>query len=315
MAFWWVNHKQTRDLEVRGGYLWSPMRNANGAFNQTYHNMTRTSPGDVVFSYASGRLGAIGRVVESAASAPKPTEFGNIGDYWSNEGWFVRVDFQAAREPMRPKDHIEAIRSMLPKRHSPIQDNGNGNQGCYLAGISEALGHLLLALLKADEIRELDFPTPYIAAPSIDSNLLDDIRSIEADESIPETQKLQLAKARIGQGLFRTRVILLDSTCRVTGVSDARLLIAGHIKPWRESSNAERINGFNGIMLSPHVDALFDEQLISFEDDGRMHVHKSLPLDVLERWSIDPAKRVEGFRSEQSEFLAHHRQMFAAKMS
>lgn len=36
MAFCWVNHKQTRNHEVRGGNLWSPMRNANGAINQTY---------------------------------------------------------------------------------------------------------------------------------------------------------------------------------------------------------------------------------------------------------------------------------------
>ena len=36
MAYWWVNHKQTREHEVRGGYLWSPIRNQNGAHNQSY---------------------------------------------------------------------------------------------------------------------------------------------------------------------------------------------------------------------------------------------------------------------------------------
>src|SRR5688572_28625554 len=56
MAFWWVNHKQTRDHEVRGGYLWSPMRNANGSFNQTYDKMTLVRPGDIVFSYANGQI-------------------------------------------------------------------------------------------------------------------------------------------------------------------------------------------------------------------------------------------------------------------
>ncbi len=50
MAFWWVNHKQTRNHEVRGGYLWSPMLNANGAINQTYENMKLVRVGDVVFS-------------------------------------------------------------------------------------------------------------------------------------------------------------------------------------------------------------------------------------------------------------------------
>lgn len=81
MAFWWVNHKQTRDHEVRGGYLWSPYRNANGAFNQTYENMKRMQVGDIVFSFAHGRVAAVGRVAVAATASPKPIEFGNVGDY------------------------------------------------------------------------------------------------------------------------------------------------------------------------------------------------------------------------------------------
>ncbi len=313
MAFWWVNHKQTRDHEVRGGYLWSPMRNANGAFNQTYENMRLVRPGDTVFSYAHGRIGAIGRVTDAAEACPKPDEFETVGDYWSHEGWLVNVVFTEAPVPLRPKQHIDAIAPMLPARHSPLQRNGNGNQGCYLAGIPDALGHLLLALLRADEIRDLDAPPPYRpeSEPAVD--ILEDIHRIEHDGSIPETQRLQLSKARVGQGLFRKRVILLDHACRVTGVTDTRVLIASHIKPWRMATNAERISGFNGMLLSPHVDALFDEQWITFENDGRMHVHESLPRDVLERWSIDPDKRTEPFRPEQRAFLACHRRLFAEK--
>ncbi|WP_449429673.1 HNH endonuclease [Rhodanobacter umsongensis] len=73
------------------------------------------------------------------------------------------------------------------------------------------------------------------------------------------------------------------------------MLIASHIKPWREASNAERLSGCNGLLLSPHVDALFDEQFITFDDDGRMHVHPSLSRDVLDRRSIDPDKKVGAF--------------------
>ena len=93
MAFWWVNHKQTREHEVRGGYLWSPYRNANGAFNQTYENMRHVRVGDMVFSYAGGQIGAVGRVTAAATPSPKPVEFGTVGDYWANEGWLVEVDF------------------------------------------------------------------------------------------------------------------------------------------------------------------------------------------------------------------------------
>lgn len=313
MAFWWVNHKQTRDHEVRGGYLWSPMRNANGARNQSYENMTLARPGDIVFSYAHGQLGAIGRVTEAATAAPKPTEFGSVGDYWSHEGWLVSVDFKQASRPLSPKAQIESIGPMLPSHHSPLQKNGNGNQSCYLASISDALGHLLMALMHAAEIRDLDTPLPYLPELVPDANVLEDIHLVELDASIPETQRIQLAKARVGQGLFRKRVILLDSECRVTGVTDTRLLIASHIKPWRDASNAERVSGYNGILLSPHVDALFDEQFITFEDDGRMHVHPALPAEVLGRWSIDPDKRVQPFRPEQQTYLEHHRRLFATR--
>jgi len=312
MAFWWVNHKQTRDHEVRGGYLWSPMRNADGRRNQTYENMRLVKPGDVVFSYAHGRIGAIGQVVDAASASPKPTEFGSVGDYWSDEGWLVSVYFSPAPKPLRPKDHIEAIARMLPQRYSPIRENGDGNQGCYLAGISDALGHLLLALLGVEA--QPVFSTPQFVHdidPSVE--VIEDLHRIERDHTIPETQRLQLSKARVGQGLFRKRVMLLEGRCRVTGVDDPRLLIASHIKPWREATNAERISGYNGIMLSPHVDALFDERLITFEDDGKIRVHTSLPMRVLEQWSIDPQTNVGKFREQQRVFLEHHRKLFAAK--
>ena len=66
-------------------------------------------------------------------------------------------------------------------------------------------------------------------------------------------------------------------------------------------------------MLSPQVDALFDERLIAFENDGRMLVHRSLPREVLDRWAIPPDTIVETFHPQQHDFLEHHRMLFAAK--
>lgn len=309
MAFWWVNHKQTRNHEVRGGYLWSPIRNANGARNQSYDNMGLVQPGDIVFSYADGHIGAIGQIVDSATTSPKPTEFGTIGDYWANEGWLVDVQFSAASSPIRPKDHMDAIRRHLPTIYSPLQANGNGNQGIYLAAISDELGELLITLLRMETDPVFAAPLPEIPVP--DESLLSDLSQIENTASIPETQRIQLAKARIGQGLFRKRVMLVDPRCRVTGVEDPRLLIASHIKPWKSSSNEERINGYNGIMLSPHIDALFDAHLISFEDDGGMLVHPTLPEDVLNRWALRRDTKVEKFQPAQAKFLDHHRHIYA----
>lgn len=313
MAFWWVNHKKTRDHEVSGGYLWSPFRNKNGAFNQFYENMTLVRPGDVVFSFANGQIGAIGQVTESAYACPKPTEFGKSGESWANEGWLVNVYFVTAPKPLRPAAHIEAIAPLLPSKYSPLKQDGRGNE-VYLASISDALGHLLLALLETE--LEPAFPkTGVVQETDSDIDLLSDIKDIELSTALSETQRVQLAKARIGQGLFRTLVMLEGPRCRVTGVEDSRLLVASHIKPWRDSTNSERLSRDNGIMLSPHVDALFDKYLLTFEDDGQIRIHRSLPHDVLDRWSIKPHKRVEKFRPEQSAFLAHHRAAFAMRTS
>ncbi len=309
MAFWWVNHSQTRNHEVRGGYLWSPIRNANGARNQSYDNMALAQPGDVVFSYAGGRIGAIGKVVDSASLSPKPTEFGTVGEYWSNEGWLVDVQFSEAAQFIRPTDHINAISHLLPAIYSPIRANGHGNQGIYLAAISAELGDLLIRLLRMEADPVFAAPLPEI--PVLDESLLSDLHEIEGNAAIPETQRIQLSKARVGQGLFRKRVMLRDPDCRVTGVSDSRLVIASHIKPWRESSNEERLDGNNGIMLSPHFDSLFDAHLISFEDEGRMLFHPTLSNDVLGRWSIRRDTSVERFAPEQARFLDHHRGVFA----
>ena len=309
MAYWWVNHKQTRNHEVRGGYLWSPIRNANGRRNQSYDNMSLAQPGDIVFSYADGRIGAIGQVVAPASLSPKPTEFGTVGDYWSNEGWLVDVQFSEASHSIRPRDHIHAIGSLLPNIYSPIQANGHGNQGIYLAAISDALGELLIRLLRMEADPVFSAPLPEIPVP--DESLLADLRDIARTGHIPETQRIQLSKARVGQGLFRKQVMLRGPICRVTGVRDPRLLIASHIKPWKDSSNEERLNGYNGIMLSPHIDALFDSHLISFELGGEMLVHPTLPDEILDRWSLPRDTCVERFLPEQAKFLDHHRHVFA----
>ena len=61
--YWWVNHRQPRH-EIGGSYLWSPKRATNGSTNVSCDNMTRAVPGDVVFSHAEGRIGAVGLVID-----------------------------------------------------------------------------------------------------------------------------------------------------------------------------------------------------------------------------------------------------------
>ncbi|WP_395804524.1 HNH endonuclease [Archangium minus] len=74
---------------------------------------------------------------------------------------------------------------------------------------------------------------------------------IQAQTEVPETERAALVKARRGQGIFRENVSKVERACRITGVAVPNFLVASHIKPWRHSSNQERLDGHNGLLLSP----------------------------------------------------------------
>lgn len=151
MRYWWVNHKQTFTQEINGGYIWSPKTDKNGARNQAYINLTRTEVGDVVFSYASGLIQAVGRITDRYQDHMRPNEFGETGHQWDKEGWLVKVEWNLLENQFHPKAHISEIAPLLPQKYSPIRPNGIGNQKIYLAEISKHLGVLLLSLVRSKE--------------------------------------------------------------------------------------------------------------------------------------------------------------------
>jgi hypothetical protein len=131
--------------------------------------------------------------------------------------------------------------------------------------------------------------------------------AILGDAALTVTEQEALVKARRGQGLFRLTVLGVEPKCRITGVDDPDYLIASHIKPWSESSNAERLSGDNGLMLAPHVDHLFDRGYISFTDFGDLLVSPKCAAAVFGAWGISKDCNVGPFRLGQRPFLAYHR--------
>lgn len=302
MAYWWVNHKKTYTSEIEGGFIWSPKKNSNGAKNQTYINLTLTKPGDVIFSYAAGKVKALGIVSSPYLEQPKPSEFGRSGDSWANVGWAVAVDWEILSTPLTPKEHMALISPLLPEKNSPLQKNGNGNQACYLASIQNELGQLLLGLAKPDNFDNLVRVQSYI----------DEIQELEVIEEINEadivsTEKAQIIKARKGQGRFRQNVEKVERGCRVTCVTEKNMLIASHIKPWRHSSNFERLDGNNGLLLSPHIDKLFDHGWITFSDLGELICSSGRISKTLEKWHIELPLNVGAFNKAQCRYLQYHR--------
>ena len=130
-------------------------------------------------------------------------------------------------------------------------------------------------------------------------------REVANDTSVPETDRTAIIRARNGQGLFKDRVSQIESRCRITGVQNSVHLIASHCKPWRDSSNEERLNGENGLLLTPSIDHLFDRGFIGFEDNGRLIISPMAHRPSLERMGIETRRpvNVDGFTSAQKAFL------------
>jgi hypothetical protein len=219
MRYWWVNQNQTYRHEILGGYLWSPKRNVNGARNPFYESMREVAPGDLIFSFMDTRILAIGIAQSYCWESPKPLEFGAAGQNWEDIGWKVKVAFTELANKIRPKDHIEILRPLLPDRYSPLQPNGNGLQSVYLTELPMALAEVLIGLI-GQEVAPID-----AAARTVRPVAGDDLdvwerkleQQLAADATVPETERLAIIRARNGQGLFKDRVGKIETRCRITG--------------------------------------------------------------------------------------------------
>lgn len=306
-SYWWVNQNQTYTEEISGSFLWSPKMKANGHKNQFYAFMEEVRPGDVIFSYCNTLIKAIGIATGPARSAPKP-DFGRAGGNWSDDGWHVPVDYTELSNTIRPKDHIEVLRPLLPSKYSPLQASGDGLQSVYLAHVPVPMAELLISLIGSEYSAVTD------RANRLQYEAVCDVleEGIVGRTDIGPTMKEQLVKSRRGQGLFKINVRRNEKSCRVTGVTDPRNLRASHIKPWKDCSDKEKLNGCNGLMLAPHVDHLFDRGFISFTDNGELIISPTLDRSILHRWGIPEVLNV-GPLQKQAEFLAYHRKFVLKK--
>lgn len=103
------------------------------------------------------------------------------------------------------------------------------------------------------------------------------VRMLENDKDLDDYTRLQVIKARVGQGRYRSDLLgSCGSFCPMTGIDDVDLLVASHIKPWRDANNEERLDSQNGFIFSPLWDKLFDRGFISFDDQGRLLISSKL---------------------------------------
>lgn len=131
-----------------------------------------------------------------------------------------------------------------------------------------------------------------------------DIENIITDNSFTETDKASFIKSRVGQGEFRKGLLKYWKGCAVTRYKTPSMLIASHIKPWRDSNNQERLDTYNGLLLTPNLDKAFDKGLISFDSNGKILVCNIFVSPKM--LGIEPDMNIK-FDKAHRRYLEYHR--------
>jgi putative restriction endonuclease len=304
--FWWANHSQTYKWEIEGSYLWFPKTKQKGAGRgESYRNMLRVVPGDVVFSFAEDRVGAVGVALGAARETSKPSELDWGTKHCDAEsGWLLPVRFMPLKNALRPHEHESDLGPKMQKKPASNRTQSACNESVLLTAVPAATVAKLQQLLNG-EVQSIVETITQAAG----RGLMDDAaeEALQQRIDIGAAQKSVLIRARAGKGLFRENLEATEQVCRITGLVDRRHLHAVHIKPWCHCDDREKLDGSNGLLLSPHLADLFDRGYISFSDAGDLLVSEELNPAVLKNWNIEPPRNVGGFTVEQRSYLEFHR--------
>lgn len=138
---------------------------------------------------------------------------------------------------------------------------------------------------------------------------LDDLQAMEeVAHALSEKERVTYQKARIGQGPYRERLINYWGGCAVTGCQMYEVLIASHMKPWRDCNVPEAVDMPNGLLLVPNLDAAFDQGFITFEDNGQIRLSPQMKLFNAAQLGITEEMRLrKDLTQYHLPYLHHHR--------
>ncbi len=123
------------------------------------------------------------------------------------------------------------------------------------------------------------------------------------------TEAERLVVQRVGQDLFRAALLdYWQGKCCVTGLDMREILRASHIRPWaRCETDEQRLDVFNGLLLAPHLDALFDCGLMTVDDQGAVNIAAALTTQQRQQLGLSASMTIQNLRDEHRSYLDFHR--------
>jgi len=142
---------------------------------------------------------------------------------------------------------------------------------------------------------------------SVDLSFCSEIEAIQNTKNLDATTKKAVIESRVGQGKFRTELKKYWRACSVTAFPNLDLLIASHIKPWRVSTDFERLHKYNGLLLQPNLDALFDKGYISFSERGVVLISRTFKNSAI-KLGAKPEMTLSRVEEHHQPYITYHRE-------
>lgn len=311
MSIWWVNTGARFKAQINSSSLWCPnlTPKKDGSFSAAQWHWSiiqDVRPGEFILVARDGFIEGIAIAQQSAIpKSAKPITF-PTKDNWHNEGWLLPIAYVGFPKRISRSSLVEGLFRYKTHR-SPFHINKNGalegNQ-VYFAELPGADA--------AEFFDRVSFALE-LQRPGALENFLA-MRNQDTREGVLKpsvTMREAIRNARIGQGQFRKDLLeKWNGKCAATGLNETKLLRASHIVPWASATDEERINPFNGLLLSAAYDAAFDTHLIALSSEGKWENVAGLSADALKKAGLGNIEQqsVVGLEDEHHKFIERHRQ-------
>ena len=287
MRFFLVFQGTTYQEEKKLSCLWAPKFGKSGQEVHHHKRLVEVKINDRIIHLVNRKIVSISTAKSRAYDAEAPWKQDDSRP-WLKNGRKIDVEMIELSEPILIDNIFQKIKSYLPEKYSPFDRNGSGNQG-YFYEINSKIFNTIL---------NTDFTNDFYD--------LDNLNRPES-ESTKDILRLNV-RSSTWQSYFKNQLFKLwGSSCLVTGIKNENLLIGAHIKPWAKSSDEEKIDPYNGLLLSPNADKLFEIGLISFQDNGSMMISDKINLSELKKLGIENNIKID-FKEKNLIYLKYHRE-------
>lgn len=294
----------TYQEEKHLGIIWSPQIDKSGLMPHSSKIMQEVKKDDRIFHYVKGSIVAISIVKEGCKISNKPQTI-HYATESMDIGYLVSTEYRELEVPLNIREYFDKIVPYLPIKYSAFQTDSSGNSG-YLYPCNEMLSLQLLENISMLNLFNSDEDQLELSVDEVIEKERNPLQTI-----IAETESETKTKIRRGQQKFRKQVMpLWNHQCPLCGIGMKAVLRASHSKPWKDCSDNERLNPYNGVLLCCNHDALYEHGLISFDGQGRLHISKHIPEEDYTIYQLGKKIKITIHPENKPYFKWHKRNVF-----